>query len=137
MQSDDAVSVSKLADQLGYKTSPEDIVRRFSLLSKIPDAALFVAEIDGRVVGWATVNRERQTLLSEGNAELSAIVVDEAYRGKSVGAKLLNRAEEWAKERGLALIRLRSNVKREEAHRFYLRAGYNIAKSWHCFTKDL
>jgi GNAT superfamily N-acetyltransferase len=137
MQIKDAEQVAQLALQLGYESSPEDISRRIVALEKNPDAAMFVADMDGVVVGWCTINRERQTLLSEGNAELTAIVVDASHRGKSVGSKLLKSSEEWAKNRGLSLIRLRSNVKREEAHRFYLGAGYSILKSWHCFVKDL
>jgi GNAT superfamily N-acetyltransferase len=64
-------------------------------------------------------------------------VVDEKLRGLGLGAALVKAAEDWAKEKKLSLVRVRSNIIRESAHRFYQREGYHIKKSWHLFTKAL
>ncbi len=136
MRHGDIEEVTKLAQQLGYPNTREEIENRFDAVSRSGDHALFVAcEVD--VVGWAQINREAATLLSDPRAEITALVVDEAARGQNIGKLLLAHAERWAKGRSLHIVRLRSNVKRTDAHRFYLREGYDIQKSWHLFVKEL
>jgi GNAT superfamily N-acetyltransferase len=50
---------------------------------------------------------------------------------------LVERGEQWARERGLAVIGVRSNVIRERAHVFYVRLGYTVTKSQKVFRKTL
>lgn len=137
MQLEDIEQVTKLAEQLGYPCTPQQMTSRFSLLHKHADHGLFVVKEDARVLGWVHVNRDSASLLSEPRAEVTALVVDESMRGQKIGSLLLQKAEAWAKSQGLALVRLRSNLKRTEAHRFYLREGYQIQKSWHLFVKEI
>ena len=54
-----------------------------------------------------------------------------------VGAALLAVAEDWARAQGFSTMRLRSNVIRERAHRFYEREGYRRIKSQAVFRKPL
>ena len=70
-------------------------------------------------------------------AELAGLVVDDAVRGAGVGAALLNAAEAWARSEGFATMRVRSNVVRERAHRFYEREGYERIKAQAVFRKAL
>ena len=58
-------------------------------------------------------------------------------RGVGVGAQLLHAAEQWAAKNGFGRMRVRSNVVRERAHRFYLREGYRERKRQVVFDKDL
>jgi GNAT superfamily N-acetyltransferase len=51
-------------------------------------------------------------------------VVDKEFRRQGIGAKLMKKAEDWAKENGYAEIRLRSGGQRKEAHEFYKAIGY-------------
>jgi GNAT superfamily N-acetyltransferase len=46
-------------------------------------------------------------------------------------------AETWAAKRGAKRLRVRSNVMRERAHRFYERLGYTITKRQAVFDKDV
>lgn len=70
-------------------------------------------------------------------AELAGLVVDESVRGSGVGAALLAAAEDWARAQGFASMRVRSNVIRERAHRFYEREGYARIKAQAVFRKPL
>jgi GNAT superfamily N-acetyltransferase len=74
---------------------------------------------------------------SETFAELGGLVVDESHRGKGVGAILLEKVEDWARQKGCAAISVRSNIIRHEAHKFYLAQGYNHIKTQHAFRKSL
>jgi GNAT superfamily N-acetyltransferase len=77
------------------------------------------------------------TLEMSPTAEIAGLVVDEASRGDGMGEALVHRAEAWARERGVAVMRVRSNVIRERAHRFYDRLGYERVKRQVVFKKRL
>jgi hypothetical protein len=49
----------------------------------------------------------------------------------------VGRAEQWARERGLNSVVVRSQIAREGAHNFYLREGYARTKTSAGFTKQL
>jgi GNAT superfamily N-acetyltransferase len=130
--------ILNLGEQLGYPNRLEDLKTRYFEILNLPDFALFVARsAAGKVVGYIQINRESATLLAGPRAEVAALIIDRAERGQGIGAALLKSAEDWAKTQELPLIRIRSNTKREGAHRFYQRNGYEIVKSWHLLTKDI
>jgi len=71
-----------------------------------------------------------------GRFEPGTTVLD-AARSLGVGARLLAAAEAWSRDAGFARMRVRSNVVRERAHRFYVREGYVERKRQVVFEKDL
>jgi len=97
---------------------------------------VLVAEAGSEVVGWVEVVIET-TVVSDTQAEILGMVVDERHRGGGVGSRLLEHAETWARERGAGRIRVRSNVVRERTHGFYLRRGYVESKRQIVFQKNL
>jgi GNAT superfamily N-acetyltransferase len=76
-------------------------------------------------------------LIAEPFVELAALVVDERARGSGAGAMLLAAVEARAREQGFTSVRVRSNVLRERAHRFYVREGYIEKKRQAVFLKRL
>jgi GNAT superfamily N-acetyltransferase len=54
-----------------------------------------------------------------------------------VGGLLVQAAEDWAADRGLRSIVVRSNVIRPESHSFYKQIGYTQSKTQHVYTKSL
>lgn len=138
MSEGDLAKVTELADQLGYPNSLGDVQSRFRTIGNSPDYGLFVAKnSSGDVIGYIQINREIHTLVAASRAEVAALVVDQNVRSKGIGTALLRHAEDWAKEHSLGLIRIRSNTKRTNAHRFYQGNGYENPKSWHLFTKAI
>ena len=132
----DADRLAHLTDQLGYPTPAEAIQTRLGQLTAEGSQAVLVALVGGEVAGWAQVGRGL-SLASGEQAELVGLVVDEALRGRGIGAALVTAAEAWARERGLARLRVRSNVTREATHRFYRRLGYEEVKRQVVFRKSL
>jgi GNAT superfamily N-acetyltransferase len=132
----DRADLARLATQLGYPMSEEEAGERLSRIADHPDHALLVAEQDGRVAGWLQVSRVR-VFESEDGVEIGGLVVDEALRGRGIGARLLAEAERWARERGCVRMRVRSNVVRERAHAFYRSAGFSEVKTQRVFEKAL
>lgn len=54
-----------------------------------------------------------------------------------MGRLLITEAEAWAKKQGCGEVRLRSNVAREDAHRFYEGIGYEVRATSLVFRKAL
>ena len=52
----DAVALARLIDQLGYPTSEEAVSARLQRLDASPADRVFVAELDGEVVGAASMH---------------------------------------------------------------------------------
>jgi GNAT superfamily N-acetyltransferase len=133
----DCGRMAELAGQLGYPSSPEDVARRLTALTKTGEHVAFVAQTaEGEIAGWigAFVYRSVE---ADARVEISGLVVDERFRSQSVGQALLERAEAWACEKGCETTSLRSNVIRERAHAFYERAGYMVTKTQKSFRKKL
>jgi ribosomal protein S18 acetylase RimI-like enzyme len=87
---------------------------------------LFVAELDGRVVGTLQVtlipgliNRGRK------RAKLESVHVDPALRGRRIGEAMVAHAVDFARRSGAGLVELTSDKAREAAHRFYRRIGFS------------
>jgi GNAT superfamily N-acetyltransferase len=55
---------------------------------------------------------------------VSVMIVDEAYRGRGIGALLMAEAEKRLAERGCKIIEVTSNMRRDRAHHFYEQLGY-------------
>lgn len=130
----DAPALADLTTQLGYPVTTDEMGERLAAVLAA-DGALLLAEGGDRVVGWVHVRIV--PLLTGSHAEIDGLVVDEAHRGRRIGAALLREAEEWAVERGASRMVVRSNVVREQAHRFYERLGYERFKTSYNLEKRL
>ena len=133
----DAAAIASLCGQLGYPSTGDDIERRLAQAGRGSDAAVLVADssTDG-VIGWVHI-RAVHLLTRDACAELGGLVVDEAWRGRGIGGRLMAAAEDWARRQGLDTLRLRSNVIRDGAHAFYRGRGFSSSKTSLLFTKTL
>ena len=133
----DAADLARLSAQLGYPADAAAIAARLALVRASHAGEIFAAvDAHASIVGWTHV-APRVNLEEEPFAELAGLIVGEGVRGRGVGALLLRAAENWAREHGYAKLRVRSNVLRERAHRFYLREGYVERKRQAVFDKPL
>jgi GNAT superfamily N-acetyltransferase len=136
-RSEDAQILADLATQLGYSADAAQIGDRLARVCADHAGQVMVAvDAQDKVLGWAHVV-PRLHLEDAPFAELAGLVVDAGARGRGVGALLLHSAEDWARTRGFAQFRVRSNVLCERAHRFYLREGYAERKRQVVFVKAL
>ncbi len=134
---EDTESITALCTQLGYPSSPEQVRRRLAEILLDGDHVVLVAELrPGKVIGWVQMH-VRKLVVVDRHAEIVGLVVDEGHRGKQVGRRLLAEAEAWARAQECGAIRLRSNVLRTDAHRFYENLGYGIIKTQRAFRKAL
>ena len=133
---DDAPEIADLVAQLGYPAKVVDARTRLVRLLDRVDHAVLVAVEANHVVGLIHVCVV-ETLENEPHAEIRGLVVDETHRSRGAGRQLVAAAEEWAKERALPRVRVRSNVKRERTRKFYERERYEVTKVQNVFDKSL
>ena len=115
-----------------YLSANKDVVgslgaalEAFDDIEARPDDTLYVAEIDGRVVGTLQLTILRY--LTYGGARvglIEAVHVAESERNRGIGRAMMRAAIEEARRRGCNRVQLTSNKQRKDAHRFYERLGY-------------
>jgi GNAT superfamily N-acetyltransferase len=120
----DADDAARLLGQLGYPADAAEVARRMALLAQDPMIETLVAELDGRVVGLATLH-QLQVINRPGPVmQLTALVVDDTVRQQGVGRILVRAVVERGKARGCERLSVTTHIDREAAHRFYSRAGF-------------
>jgi GNAT superfamily N-acetyltransferase len=132
----DAEAISRLTTELGYPSTVDETARRLGVLLRADSHFIAVAEQSSGIVGW--VAAERRVLLESGDrAEIVGLIVGAEGRRGGIGSALVQAAEDWATERQLHVISVRSNVTRIESHPFYERLGYIRSKTQHAYSKQL
>lgn len=135
----DIEALASLSSQLGYPVTLDEMRERYTHVRAARFGEIFVAatrDESRAVIGWAHVVPRLQ-LEEAPHTELAGLVVDQCARGSGVGAALLAAAEDCARAQGFATMRVRSNVVRKRAHRFYEREGYARVKAQTVFRKAL
>jgi GNAT superfamily N-acetyltransferase len=93
-----------------------------------------VAVVENKIVGWIhafkTVRIETTPFI-----EIGGLVVDKDFRGKGIGKKLVDVISQWCEHENISSLRVRCNIKRKEAHLFYLGIGFNETKEQKVFEK--
>lgn len=133
---DDAAELARLSTQLGYAMTAADAERQLAPIQDHPDHVLLVAAVPGGLAGWLQASVPR-IFESPAGAEIAGLVVDESRRGAGIGAALVAAAADWARTRGCRTLRVRTNVVRERALRFYEREGFGRIKAQHVLEKAL
>ena len=123
-RADDAAALASLATHLGYPADEAAMRARMQRIAAADDYETFVAERGGAVIGFAGVTWKWSYTDDTPRAQLMALVVDPAERGRGTGAALVAAAEEWGRQQGAGGIFVTTALHRERTHRFYERLGY-------------
>src|SRR5262245_43750871 len=130
----DAPALAALLDELEFPASVETVERRLAALDRAGETAL-VAALGGEVLGLVTLHVTPVLHRPTPVGRMTALVVASRARGRGIGRRLVEAAEDRLARAGCALIEVTSNRRREEAHAFYARLGYAITS--YRFKKDL
>jgi GNAT superfamily N-acetyltransferase len=97
----------------------------FFRMMSYPSYRIHLAERDGAVVGtFALLVMDNLGHMGAPSAIVEQVLVDPAAQGSGVGAAMMRHAMQLAAERGCYKLVLSSNIKRERAHAFYDRLGF-------------
>src|SRR5260370_31917402 len=103
---------------------PVPSMERIQALVADPAVTVLLAKDGEEVVGTTTVIVYTTPFWIK--ARLDEVVVDEAARGKGVGAALVSPALDVAREKGAQVAELQSAKNREAANRLYPRMGFTL-----------
>jgi ribosomal protein S18 acetylase RimI-like enzyme len=125
--SDDAAAAGAPHQYRGARAAPKSEREVLGLLEH-PDIALFVVELEGRVVAQVVVRietvPENTSLVPRRFAKLHDLVVMPEARTQGIGRALVHAAERWSTERGMASLELTVWEFNEAARRIYEQLGY-------------
>jgi ribosomal protein S18 acetylase RimI-like enzyme len=113
---------ARLIPQLST-TAPPPTLEELALVVDDPNNVVFVARLDGRVVGSLTLVTFR--IPTGPKSWIEDVVVDDAARGHGVGEMLNRAALDEARRRGVTAVSLTSRASREAANRLYQRIGFD------------
>lgn len=134
---EDVPELARLAGELGYPSTAAQIGARLKRVTADRKHTVMVAADDaGRLAGWVHVFINK-LLESDPRAEIGGLVADPARRRQGIGRALMQHAEDWARQQGVVMVSLRSNIKRADARPFYERIGYTAAKTQLNFRKQI
>jgi ribosomal protein S18 acetylase RimI-like enzyme len=113
-------AIARLLPQLS-SSAPPDLAVLAGIIAD-PDCSLFVARLDGAIVGCLTLVTFRTP--SAMKAWIEDVIVDDEVRGQGIGEALNRAAIARAAERGADKVDLTSRPEREAANRLYRRLGF-------------
>jgi GNAT superfamily N-acetyltransferase len=121
----DADAIAALLGQLGYPTAAGAVSARLERLAIVGDR-VFVAELDGVVVGLVHLQVTPLIERDRPAAKIGALVVDRAARRQGIGHALVEAVEAEARTRGCGVMFLTPAEGRDDAHAFYERIGLRL-----------
>lgn len=96
----------------------------FTKVLHSPTNFIYVAEDEGKAIGFATFSIRNVVRYPKSIAELDELFVDTAYRKHGVGRSLMEHVEMKAKELDCYRVYIESHYDHKAAHTFYESLGY-------------
>ncbi|EGP57255.1 GNAT family N-acetyltransferase [Agrobacterium tumefaciens] len=119
------------ADEIGGhgdtadESAQPDYLAAFRAIEASPSETLYVAELDGEVVGtFQTAILTKLVGRGAKSMVIEAVQTRSDMRGRGIGAVMINYCLEEARRQGMNSAQLTSNMARLDAHRFYERLGF-------------
>lgn len=125
-------SLARILPQLSSSPPPDS--DELARIIADPGSVVFVARLDGQIVGSLTLVLYR--IPTGLKAWIEDVVVDEAARGHGIGEQLNLAALDEARRYGAKAVSLTSRASREAANRLYQRIGF-IARDTNVYRFDL
>ncbi len=137
----DSPAINALSAGLGYKEASQQVAeKRLQCLLDSKNDWVWVYEESNIIQGWIHVFQANR-VASSAFFEVGGLVVNPDMRRKGIGRQLVAFAHTACQEKQCELnqceLRVRCHSKREEAHQFYLKAGFTQSKIQHVFTLKL
>ena len=102
-----------------------DYLDALAAIDRDPNQEMFILELDRQPVGCFQLSYIPGLMrrgMTRGQIEL--VHVSDSQRNRGLGSEMMRWALERCREKGCGMVQLTSNKKRLDAHRFYVRLGF-------------
>lgn len=132
LEEKDALSVAAIWRKTIGLLSPSDesVVKTFDRMKDDHRYRTFVADADGRVVGFVTTVKALAIDQPNGYIKVNGLAVLPEFQRRGIGKKLMECVEKLADQRKVSMVGLASGFQRTDAHAFYEHLGYQKLSFW-------
>jgi len=124
MTVEDTALVADLLTQMGYPETLDFLAAKIAKMSQSSQEKLLVVEEEEQVVAFISLHCIPQLAVRGDFMRINYFAVDEQVRSKGIGKQMEDYITALARQMGCDRIELHSHSRREKAHEFYLRQGY-------------
>lgn len=129
---EDLISLKVLLDDLNnaikfkHEINEKDLNSVYVNIDKYPEIySNYVAIENDKIVGFLSIVFYKTFLHKGGTALINELIIAETHRNKGIGKKLIQKAIESAKSRGMDEIEVGTEITNTKAQNFYKNAGFN------------
>ncbi|MCL2706159.1 MAG: GNAT family N-acetyltransferase [Spirochaetaceae bacterium] len=131
----DIEKMVQMSAEVGYKIRYEKFSERISELIKNSNIGVIAAaNEENKIVGWVQLEISN-FIFSDKACNILGVFIDKNYRGNQIGRKLIEKAQEWAREKGCISFKISSDITRIDSHAFYKHMGFKHIKTEQIFGR--
>lgn len=136
----DAKEIQKISNyELGYDVDLDIVKKQIEKLTNDNKHNIIIGfgnEQTRKIIGFVHAELYESLYMDTG-LNILGLAVDSNFQGQGIGKKLMGAIEDYALKNNISFIRLNSNVRRTEAHKFYESIGYVCDKTQKRLIKKL
>ena len=136
----DAQEIQRISNfELGYDVNLNIVKKQIKKLTEDSLHHIIIGyenEQTRKIIGFVHAELYESLYMDTG-LNILGLAVDSDFQGQGIGKKLMSSIEEYALKNNISYIRLNSNVRRIDAHRFYESIGYVCDKTQKRLIKKL
>ena len=136
----DVNEIQKISNfELGYDVDLDIVKKQIEKLTNDNKHNIIIGfenEQTRKIIGFVHAELYESLYMDTG-LNILGLAVDSNFQGQGIGKKLMSAIEDYALKNNISFIRLNSNVRRTEAHRFYESIGYVCDKTQKRLIKKL
>lgn len=136
----DAQEIQSISNfELGYDVNLDIVKKQIRKLTNDNKHNIIIGfenEQTRKIIGFVHAELYESLYMDTG-LNILGLAVDSNFQGQGIGKKLMNSIEDYALKNNISYIRLNSNVRRIEAHKFYESIGYVCDKTQKRLIKKL
>ena len=136
----DAKEIQKISDyELGYDVNLDIVKKQIEKLTNDNKHNIIIGfenEQTRKIIGFVHAELYESLYMDTG-LNILGLAVNSNFQGQGIGKKLMSSIEDYALKNNISYIRLNSNVRRIDAHKFYESIGYVCDKTQKRLIKKL
>ena len=136
----DAQEIQSISNfELGYDVNLDIVKKQIEKLTNDNKHNIIIGfenEQTRKIIGFVHAELYESLYMDTG-LNILGLAVDSNFQGQGIGKKLMSAIEDYALKNNISYIRLNSNVRRIDAHKFYESIGYVCDKTQKRLIKKL